>query len=69
MAKTVRIHERDQAQALRKDEARKKIAAGVASLRAGESVDGDAFMAAMDAELAELENASPPNAIGSRHRS
>jgi antitoxin ParD1/3/4 len=49
------MEERDQVQALHKDEIRKKIAAGVASLRTGKSVDGDAFMAAMDAELAELE--------------
>jgi antitoxin ParD1/3/4 len=49
------MEERDQVQALHKDEIRKKIAAGVASLRAGKSVDGDAFMAALDAELAELE--------------
>jgi antitoxin ParD1/3/4 len=46
---------RDQMQALHKNEIRKQIAAGVASLRSGKSVDGDAFMAAMDAELAELE--------------
>ena len=34
---------------------RKKIAAGVASLRAGKGVDGGAFMAALDADLAEQE--------------
>ncbi len=32
-----------------------KITAGMASLRAGRSTDGESFMAAMDAELAELE--------------
>jgi antitoxin ParD1/3/4 len=53
------MEERDQVQALHKDEMRKKIAAGVASLRAGKSVDGDAFMAAMDAELAKLEQRGP----------
>ncbi len=34
---------------------RKKIAAGVASLRAGKGVDGEAFMAALDVDLAEQE--------------
>ena len=53
------MEERDQVQALHKDEIRRKIAAGVASLRAGKSVDGEAFMAAMDAELAELEQRGP----------
>ena len=36
-------------------ETRRKIADGVASLRAGKGVDGEAFMAALDAELAEQE--------------
>jgi hypothetical protein len=54
--------ERNQVRALHKDEIREKIAAGVASLRAGQSVDGDAFMAAMDAELAEIEQREPGNA-------
>ena len=49
---------RDQMQVLHKDEVRKKIAAGMASLRAGDGVDGDAFLASMDAELAELEGHS-----------
>ena len=49
------MEERDQLQALHKDEIRKKIAAGMASLREGKAVDGDAFLASMDAELAELE--------------
>ena len=49
------MDERDQVQALHQDGIREKIAAGVASLRAGKGIDGDAFMAAMDAELAELE--------------
>jgi antitoxin ParD1/3/4 len=53
------MEERDQVQALHKDEIRRKIAAGVASLRAGKSVDGEAFMADMDAELAELEQRGP----------
>jgi predicted transcriptional regulator len=34
---------------------REKIAAGMASLRAGRVTDGESFMARMDAELAELE--------------
>jgi antitoxin ParD1/3/4 len=46
---------RDQAQSLQQDEIRSKIAAGMASLREGKGVDGDAFLAAADAELAELE--------------
>jgi hypothetical protein len=49
------MEDRSQMRALHKDEIRKRIAAGVASLRAGKSADGDAFMASMDAELAELE--------------
>jgi antitoxin ParD1/3/4 len=50
---------RDQMQALQKDEVRRKIAAGMASLRAGEGEDGDAFLSRMDAELAELERREP----------
>jgi antitoxin ParD1/3/4 len=46
---------RDEMQALRAEDVRQQIAAGMASLRAGRSVDGEAFFAAMDAELAELE--------------
>jgi len=53
------MEERDQMQALHKAEIRKKIAAGVASLREGKSVDGEAFMTAMDAELAEVEGRGP----------
>jgi hypothetical protein len=34
---------------------RAKIAEGVQSLRDGKGTDGESFMAAMDAELAELE--------------
>jgi antitoxin ParD1/3/4 len=47
--------ERDRMQALNKDEIRRQIAAGMTSLRAGNSCDGEIFLAAMDAELAELE--------------
>jgi antitoxin ParD1/3/4 len=38
-----------------RDEMRQKINAGVASLRAGKGVDGDAFMASLDADLAGQE--------------
>jgi antitoxin ParD1/3/4 len=37
------MEERDQVQALQKDALRQKIAAGMASLRAGDGVDGEAF--------------------------
>ena len=38
-----------------RDEMRQKINAGVASLRAGKGVDGDAFMVSLDADLAGQE--------------
>ena len=50
---------RDQLQALHRDEIRKKIAAGMTSLRAGKGVDGEACLAELDAELAELEGREP----------
>ena len=50
---------RDQAQTRQKDDIRHKVAAGMASLRAGKGVDGDAFLAAVDAELADLERREP----------
>jgi len=53
------MEQRDQAQALHRDEIRKRIAAGMASLRAGEGVDGDTFLAEIDAELVELERREP----------
>jgi len=53
------MEERDQMQALHKDDIRQKIAAGMASLRAGHSVDGDDILGGMDAELAELERREP----------
>ncbi len=47
---------RDQAQtAPHKDELRDKIAAGLASLRAGKGIDGEAFLAELDADLAAQE--------------
>jgi antitoxin ParD1/3/4 len=49
------MDERDQLVALHKDEMRRKIRAGMNSLRAGKGTDGEAFLATMDAELAELE--------------
>lgn len=48
---------RDQAQATAyKDDLRQKIAAGMASLRAGKGIDGEAFLTRMEADLAELEH-------------
>lgn len=47
--------ERDRLVVLQEPAARQKIAAGMASLRAGLGTDGDEFMAQMDAELAALE--------------
>jgi antitoxin ParD1/3/4 len=49
------MDERDRLQELHKTVIRDKIAAGVASLRAGNVTDGETFLANMDAELAELE--------------
>jgi antitoxin ParD1/3/4 len=46
---------RDQAWAFQADDIREKIAAGMASLRAGDGADGEAFFDVMDSELAELE--------------
>jgi antitoxin ParD1/3/4 len=49
------MEERDELQELHKATMREKIAEGVASLRAGEGVDGETFMAHLRAELVELE--------------
>jgi antitoxin ParD1/3/4 len=49
------MEERDQAEAAHKAWIRDAIDAGLASLARGEGVDGETFMAQMDAELAELE--------------
>jgi len=49
------LEERDRLLALRKDDIRQMIDAGMNSLRAGKGVDGDSFLAAMDTELAEME--------------
>ncbi len=53
------MEERDQKQALHTEDMRQKITVGMASLRAGNSVDGGAVLGAMDAELAELERRAP----------
>lgn len=53
------MEQRDKAQTLHKEEIRTRIAAGMASLRAGEGVDGHDFLAMIDAELAELERREP----------
>jgi antitoxin ParD1/3/4 len=49
------MDERDQVQELYKASMREKIAAGMASLRAGRGSDGEAFMARLDADLAATE--------------
>lgn len=49
------MEERDQMLVLRKDEIRQKIADGLASLRRGEGVDGDAVFDRIEAELDTLE--------------
>lgn len=49
------MDERDQVQELYKASMRQKIAAGMASLRAGQGRDGEAFMARLDADLAATE--------------
>jgi antitoxin ParD1/3/4 len=49
------MEEHDQIQDLHKDEIRKKIAAGMTSLRAGRSVDGEAVFDRLEAELGAAE--------------
>jgi antitoxin ParD1/3/4 len=49
------MEERDQMQELYKASMREKIAAGMASLRAGQGTDGEAFMAELDADLVAIE--------------
>jgi antitoxin ParD1/3/4 len=51
------LERRDEMQALQRDEMRRKIAAGVASLKAGKGADGEAFLAQLDAELEREEPA------------
>jgi antitoxin ParD1/3/4 len=47
--------QRDELQTLHKEEIRKQIAAGMDSLRSGNSVDGEIFLAEIDSELAKFE--------------
>lgn len=48
---------RDQAQATAyKNDLRQKIAAGMASLHAGRGINGEAYLARMESDLAELEH-------------
>lgn len=49
------MEQRDQVNELHKDEIRRKIAAGAASLRAGKGEDGEAVFARIDAELDAAE--------------
>jgi antitoxin ParD1/3/4 len=49
------MEERDQMLVLQKHEIRKKIADGLASLRRGEGIDGDAVFDRIEAELDTLE--------------
>lgn len=49
------MEERDQIQELYKASMREKIATGMASLRAGQGTDGEAFMARLDADLEAIE--------------
>lgn len=49
------MEERDQMQELYKASMREKIATGMASLRAGQGTDGEAFMARLDADLEAIE--------------
>ena len=49
------LEERDEILILRKDEIRRQIAEGVASLRAGRGVDGEAVFDRIEAELDALE--------------
>jgi antitoxin ParD1/3/4 len=53
------MDERDQMEALHKDEIRKKIAAGMASLKAGRSVDGETFFDRLEAEMDAAERHGP----------
>ena len=49
------LEERDQMLAVRRDEIREQISEGLASLRAGQGVDGEAVFDRIDAELDALE--------------
>ena len=47
--------ERDQLKLIRRDEIRKKVSQGLASLRAGKRVNGDAVFRRLEAELDALD--------------
>ena len=49
------MEQRDQLQELHKDDIRAKIAAGAASLRAGNSMDGEGVFARIDDEIDAAE--------------
>lgn len=53
------MNERDRLTELHRDEIRKKIVAGMASLRAGKGVDGEAAFDRIDAELDAAERGGP----------
>ena len=50
------MDDRDQLFALQKDEIRRKITAGMNSLRAGKSSDSEAYFDRIDTELDEIDN-------------
>ena len=50
------LEERDEMMLIRKDEIRKQVAEGVASLRAGQGVDGEAVFDRIEAELDALDS-------------
>jgi antitoxin ParD1/3/4 len=51
--------QRDRFQELHKEQIREKIAAGVASLRAGQGADGEDFFDRIDAELDAIQRLGP----------
>jgi len=51
--------QRDRFQELHKEQIREKIAAGVASLRAGQGADGEDFFDRVDAELDAIQRLGP----------
>jgi antitoxin ParD1/3/4 len=53
------MNQRDRFQELHNDDIRQKIAAGAASLRAGQGVDGEDFFDRIDAELEASERTGP----------
>ena len=53
------MDEHDRLTELHKDEIRKKISAGMASLRAGKGADGEAVFDRIDAELDAAERGGP----------